>query len=145
MKRTTHNYFQEDQIDDITKVILTSLDTWKRSLFMVVFAIISGIAKLIVTLVAVFQIVTVLFKGQVNESVIPFGQNLSSYIYQITIFLTFNTDDMPFPFMDFPNGAAQSNLNEGEGEYMAASEITSKNDEEMIDVADEEIKDEIVA
>ena len=145
MKRTTHNYFQENQIDDKTKVILTSLDTWKRSLFMVVFAIISGIAKLIVTLVAVFQIVTVLFKGQVNESVIPFGQNLSSYIYQITIFLTFNTDDMPFPFMDFPNSAPQSNLNEGEGEYMAASEITSKNDEEIIDVADEEIKDEIVA
>jgi hypothetical protein len=28
--------------------------------------------------------------------------------------------------MDFPNGAPQSNLNEGEGEYMAASEITSK-------------------
>lgn len=81
MKRTTHNYFQENQIDDKTKVILTSLDTWKRSLFMVVFAIISGIAKLIVTLVAVFQIVTVLFKGQVNESVIPFGQNLSNYIY----------------------------------------------------------------
>jgi hypothetical protein len=47
----------------------------------VVFAIISGIAKLIVTLVAVFQIVTVFFKGQVNESVIPFGQNLSNYIY----------------------------------------------------------------
>ena len=59
VKRTTHNYFQENQIDDKTKVILTSLDTWKRSLFMVVFAIISGIAKLIVTLVAVFQIVTV--------------------------------------------------------------------------------------
>jgi hypothetical protein len=81
VKRTTHNYFQENQIDDKTKVILTSLDTWKRSLFMVVFAIISGIAKLIVTLVAVFQIVTVLFKGQVNESVLPFGQNLSNYIY----------------------------------------------------------------
>jgi hypothetical protein len=81
VKRTTHNYFQENQIDDKTKVILTSLDTWKRSLFMVVFAIISGIAKLIVTLVAVFQIVTVFFKGQVNESVIPFGQNLSNYIY----------------------------------------------------------------
>ena len=47
--------------------------------------------------------------------------------------------------MDFPNGAPQSNLNEGEGEYMAASEITSKNEEEIIDVADEEIKDAIVA
>jgi hypothetical protein len=131
-------------MDDKTKATLTNLATWKRGLFMVVFAIISGVAKLIVTLVAVFQFVTVLFKGQVNESVIPFGQNLSTYIYQITLFLTFNTDDMPFPFMDFPDGAPKSNLNEGEGEYMAASDTTTKNDEEVIDVVDEDIKDKPV-
>jgi hypothetical protein len=134
-------------MDDKTKATLTNLATWKRGLFMVVFAIISGVAKLIVTLVAVFQFVTVLFKGQVNESVIPFGQNLSTYIYQITLFLTFNTDDMPFPFMDFPDGTPGSNLkeDEGEGEYMAASETTTKNNEQVIDVADEDINNETAA
>lgn len=148
-KRTTNNYFQENKMDDKTKATLTNLDTWKRGLFMVVFAIISGVAKLIVTLVAVFQFVTVLFKGQTNDSVIPFGQNLSTYIYQITLFLTFNTDDMPFPFMDFPDGAPSSNLKEGKGggeaEYMAASETETKNNEQVIDVAYEDIKEETTA
>ena len=132
-------------MDDKTKAALTNLDTWKRGLFMVVFAIISGVAKLVVTLVAVFQFVTVLFKGQTNDSVLPFGQNLSTYIYQITLFLTFNTEEMPFPFMDFPDGAPAVHSNAGEGEYMAASETTIENEEEVIDAADKDLKDDIPA
>ena len=92
-------------MDDKTKAHITNLKTWKRGLFMLFFAIISGVVKLLVSLVAVFQFITVLIKGQTNETVIPLGQNLSTYTYQITLFLTFNTDDMPFPFMDFPDGA----------------------------------------
>ncbi len=91
-------------MDKKTKATLTNLDSWKRGLFMVVFAIISGAAKFIVTLVAVFQFITLLIKGQKNETLIPLGQNLSTYLYQITLFLTFNSNDMPFPFMDFPDG-----------------------------------------
>ena len=66
MKAQLTTLLEENQMDDKTKATLTNLATWKRGLFMVVFAIISGVAKLIVTLVAVFQFVTVLFKGQVK-------------------------------------------------------------------------------
>ena len=72
---------------------------------MLVFALISGVTKLLVTLVAIFQFFTLLIKGKTNASVLPFGQNLSTYTYQITLFLTFKTDDMPFPFQDFPSDA----------------------------------------
>jgi hypothetical protein len=130
-------------MDEKTKATLTNLDTWKRGLFMVVFAIISGVAKLLVTVVAVFQFITLLFKGQVNEAVIPFGQNLSTYLYQITLFLTFKTDEMPFPFLTFPDGTPRSELNEGDKEDISTTKATTKNDEEMIVVADEDIKDEI--
>ena len=67
-------------MNEKTKQRLTNLDTWKRGLFMVVFGIVSGVASLVVTLVAVFQFITLLFKGHVNETLIPFGQNLSSYL-----------------------------------------------------------------
>jgi hypothetical protein len=130
-------------MDDKTKASLTNLETWKRGLFMVVFAIISGLAKLIVAVVAVFQFVTLLIKGQTNETMVPFGQNLSTYIYQLTTFLTFNTDVMPFPFMDFPNGAPQSNVNEGNGEYMAASDESAFKDDEVVDVNHEKNSDDI--
>jgi len=136
---------QENQMNETTKATLTNLDTWKRGLFMVVFAIISGVAKLVVTLVAVFQFITVLFKGQTNEAVIPLGQNLSTYLYQITLFLTFKTDEMPFPFIPFPDGAPGSKLDESDKENFATTETKTKDDEAFVATADEDIKDEIEA
>ena len=132
-------------MDEKTKTTLTNLDTWKRGLFMVVFSIISGLAKLVVTLVAVFQFITLLFKGQVNEVMIPFGQNLSTYLYQITLFLTFKTDDMPFPFVPFPDGTPESTLNEGNQENTPTTETTATNDEETVGAINEDVKDEIRA
>jgi hypothetical protein len=67
-------------MDDKIKAKLTNLNTWKRGLFMLLFGIFSGVAKFIVSLVAIFQFLTLLFKGEVNQAVIPFGQNLSTYI-----------------------------------------------------------------
>ncbi|MFT4942067.1 MAG: hypothetical protein ACI88A_005141 [Paraglaciecola sp.] len=128
-------------MDEKTKATLTNLDTWKRGLFMVVFTIISGVAKFIVSLVAVFQFITLLFKGQPNKTVIPFGQNLSTYLYQITIFLTFKTDEMPFPFLDFPDGTPESQLNEYDKEDIATTETATDNDEKIVNAADEDIKD----
>ncbi|GAC21602.1 DUF4389 domain-containing protein [Paraglaciecola arctica] len=132
-------------MDQKTKTTLANLDTWKRGLFMVVFTIISGVAKLIVTLVALFQFITLLFKGQTNEEMIPFGQNLSTYLYQITLFLTFKTDDMPFPFRPFPDGTPELNINEGNEGNNATNETTTINDEAPVDVTEEDVKDEIRA
>ena len=141
-------------MNETTKATLTNLDTWKRGLFMVVFAIISGVAKLIVTLVAVFQFITLLFKGQTNVAVLPLGQNLSTYLYQITLFLTFKTDEMPFPFLPFPDGAPgskfdDSNLDESNKEnfatHFATTEAKTKDDEAFVATPDEGVKDEIAA
>ena len=130
-------------MDEKTKSTLTNLDSWKRGLFMVVFAIISGAAKFIVTLVAVFQFITLLIKGQKNETLIPLGQNLSTYLYQITLFLTFNSNDMPFPFMDFPDGVPRSKLDTGDKENTTTTEATTKNEETIVDATDEKIEDEV--
>ncbi|MEP1447200.1 MAG: DUF4389 domain-containing protein [Paraglaciecola sp.] len=117
-------------MDDKTKKSLTNLETWKRGLFMVVFAIISGVAKLLVTLVAIFQFITVLFKGKTSETTLPLGQSLSTYIYQITLFLTFNTDEMPFPFKDYPDGAPESSSIKEKTESSEIDEVTSVIDDE---------------
>jgi hypothetical protein len=132
-----------DQTTQTTQTTLTNLDSWKRGLFMIVFAMISGVAKLIVTLVAVFQFVTLLFKGQANAAVIPLGQNLSTYLYQITLFLTFKTDEMPFPFLAFPDGAPESKLTEDDQENIPTTEATPIDDEALVEATDEDAKDEI--
>jgi hypothetical protein len=130
-------------MNEKTKATLTNMDTWKRGLFMVVFSIISGVAKLIVTLVAIFQFVTLLFKGQINKAVIPLGQNLSTYLYQITLFLTFKTDEMPFPFLSFPDGTPSSKLDENNENVETTSETNTKNDVDIVDDQSEDIKDDI--
>ncbi len=133
-------------MNEKTKAILTNMDTWMRGLFMVVFSIISIVARLIVTLVAIFQFVTLLFKGQINKTVLPLGQNLSTYLYQITLFLTFKTDEMPFPFLSFPDGTPSSKLdenNENNENVETTSETNTKNDVDIVDVESEDIKDDI--
>jgi hypothetical protein len=133
-------------MDEKTKATLTNLDTWKRGLFMVVFSMISGVAKLLVTIVAIFQFITLLFKGRVNESVIPFGQNLSTYLYQTTLFLTFKTDEMPFPFLDFPNGTPRSERSENNKENIVPTdEAMAKNDQKVVEAVNEDTKDETEA
>ena len=132
-------------MNEKTKATLTNIDTWKRGLFMVVFSIISGVAKLIVTLVAIFQFVTLLFTGQINKAVIPLGQNLSTYLYQITLFLTFKTDEMPFPFLSFPDGTPSSKLdenNERNENVDTTSETKINCDVESVDDASENVKDD---
>jgi hypothetical protein len=71
--------------------------------------------------------------------VIPLGQNLSTYLYQITLFLTFKTDEMPFPFLPFPDGTPGSKLDADNEESVATSEASTQEDEEFVDAAGEDI------
>lgn len=107
---------------------------------MLLFSIISGVAKFIVSLVAIFQFLTLLFKGEVNQALMPFGQNLSTYVYQISLFLTFKTHEMPFPFGAFPDGTPASMDDEPNTENVATAETRTNSDEETADPTDEDIK-----
>lgn len=73
-----------------------------RALFMVLFVIIYYVAEWLVVAVAVFQFVVVLITGKQNGNLTAFGDGLSRFVYQIARFLTFNTEDKPFPFSEWP-------------------------------------------
>ncbi|HSH43975.1 MAG TPA: DUF4389 domain-containing protein [Arenicellales bacterium] len=75
---------------------------WMRALFMLLFAIIYSIAEIVVVLVAVFQFFCVLITGAGNARVLSLGQGLSTYVYQILVFETFNSERLPFPFDVWP-------------------------------------------
>lgn len=84
---------------------LKSKETWKRGLFMLLFAVIYGIAEVLLVAVALFQFLSRLFTGEVNRRLLNFGQSLATYIYQIALFVTFRSDDRPYPFDAWPKGA----------------------------------------
>ncbi len=68
---------------------------------MVLFLIISGLVKGIVFVVAVVQFILVILNKTPNQPLQNLGQGLSTYIYDITQFLVFNTDEKPFPFEEW--------------------------------------------
>lgn len=80
---------------------LKKLGTWQRILFMLIFAVIVGLVRMLLWAVIVLQVVSALLTGKPNSNILKFGQSLSSYVYHILVFMTFNSDQIPFPFSDW--------------------------------------------
>ena len=87
----------DEQINDNLK----KLSTWKRLFFMLLFAVIMALVRMLLWGVVLLQVGSLLLTGKVNNHILNFGRSLSVYIYHILLFLTFNTDSLPFPFADW--------------------------------------------
>jgi cytoskeletal protein RodZ len=87
---------QQDINDNLKKI-----STWKRILFILVFSVIVGFIRILLWTVILLQIASALFTGSSNQHILDFSRKLSAYLYHILLFLTFNTDDLPFPFSDW--------------------------------------------
>jgi hypothetical protein len=77
---------------------LKKIETWKRIAFMLIYAVIDSMVRLILWLVVLLQVAAVLLTGGVNPNILEFGKNLATYHYHILLFLTFSTEQLPFPF-----------------------------------------------
>jgi len=80
---------------------LKQVGTWKRIAFILIFAIIIGVVRTLLWVVVLLQIASALLTGNANQNILSFGQKLAAYTYHILLFLTFNTDEIPFPFSDW--------------------------------------------
>jgi len=80
--------------------------TWMRGLNIILFTIIYSVTEIVIALVVVFQFLSVLLTRQTNDKLLELGMNLSTYIYQILSYVTFNSNERPFPFSDFPGKAS---------------------------------------
>ena len=96
-------------MDEQIKERLSRRSVWVRAIFMVLFAIAYGVAEFLVFVAIVIQFFIVLFTGGANERLLRFGNNLSAYIYRVLRFQTFNSEDQPFPFSDWPDEPATDN------------------------------------
>ncbi|MGR8934382.1 MAG: DUF4389 domain-containing protein [Gammaproteobacteria bacterium] len=75
-----------------------NIGLWRRIFFMLLFAVIIELVGVLLWLVVLLQIGAMLLTGKVNDNILNFGRQLSVYLYHILLFLTFNTDELPFPF-----------------------------------------------
>ena len=92
----------DEPIAEEVKEHIKDGSVWLRLLYMILFAIIYCVAEAVLTAVVVFQFLWVLFTGGRNEKLLALGGQLSTFIYQVLRFLTYNSDVKPYPFDEWP-------------------------------------------
>lgn len=116
---------------------LTNVNTWIRLTYMVLFALLVMAARLLVSIVVILQFALVLVFGRDNENLRNLGQGLGKWVYQAIMFLTFNSNDKPFPFDEWPV------LDPSEGYSVSTPEevedVEFVDAESDLDVSDEDI------
>lgn len=75
---------------------------WMRVLFVALFWFIFYLTQLVVAAVVIAQCLFTLLTGAPNEQLLKFGDSLSRYVQELLRYVTFNSDERPFPFSDFP-------------------------------------------
>ena len=83
---------------------IKSTSTWKRGLYMLLFAIFYGVAEVIFFFIVLFQFLLKLVTGEINPRLQAFGLQIATYLYQITRFLSFNSESHVYPFAAWPQG-----------------------------------------
>ena len=87
----------------IMREYLTAKGTWVRGFFMLIFfAIVYYFIILLIAAIALFQLGSLLLTGKLNVLLLDFGRSLSLYSQQIVSFLTYNSEQKPFPFTEWP-------------------------------------------
>jgi len=83
-----------------------------RGLYMILFLVLSRIVSICVALIAVFQLVCSLIVRKPNDNAKRFGKDLSIYLAEIVQFLSYNTDNKPWPFSLWPKAEQVNPTNE---------------------------------
>ena len=92
-----HTFVDEKPAGRPMEENLKARATWKRLLFMLISGVLISLASIVGSFIVVLGFLWVLFTGEVNRELRQVGQSIATYIYEIIRFLTFNTDDKPFP------------------------------------------------
>ncbi len=76
--------------------------TWLRGLLMLLYGLLYAVAEVVLAAVALFQFGAKLLTGKPNERLLGLGESLSRYAYQVWRFLSFNTEERPYPLGPWP-------------------------------------------
>jgi hypothetical protein len=76
----------------------------ERLLYTIFFVIIANIVSWIVCLVVIAQFLYSWIGGSLNEKLLFFSASLSEYVKQLIAYISFNSDEKPWPMGEWPQG-----------------------------------------
>lgn len=98
-----------DQINtDELKENIKAQDTWLRLLFIVLYGAILWITSVVLGFVVIFQFLMVLLTRRTQDNLVAFGASLAEFVKQVVAYLTFNSEEKPFPFNDWPDAGKKA-------------------------------------
>lgn len=94
-------------------------ETFSRIFYTILLAIIGWMALWVFTFVVIIQFGFLLITGQVNTNLKGFNKEVGLYLFDIIKYLSFQSNEKPFPFRDWPydensNKQNNSELNDAE-------------------------------
>ena len=99
MTDTTH-----DSVPQPGRRPYTDRHTWRRLVYTLLFVIAFNVAEVVLWAITAIQFLFKLLTGEPNQQLRGFGQSLGTFVYDVILFLTFQSDEKPFPFAPWPNG-----------------------------------------
>ena len=103
-----HTFVDDNRTGNPIEENIKSRRTWLRCLFMLVTCVLASVAVFAGSVIVVLGFFHVLFTGEVHQQIKQAGQSVSSYLYTISRYLTFNTDVKPFPLGGaWPSGSSE--------------------------------------
>jgi hypothetical protein len=97
-------------VDSELKKNLGAGANWIRLAYMLIFAVILYFVCLAFWLLAALQLMFVLISGVKNIRLLAVGDSLCQYLTQCFRFISFNSEEKPFPFQDWPVSAIQAEV-----------------------------------
>lgn len=85
-----------------------NVDVWTRGLFIVIYAVIFYFLFALIWLVVIFQFIMKLITGELNQQLLDFCDSLIKYVSQILLYITFKSEERPFPFSPWPKTDANT-------------------------------------
>ena len=79
-----------------------NVDVWIRGLFILVFGVIFYVLYGVIWLLVIFQFITKVLTGKLNQHLSGFSAGLTRYAFQILSYITFHSEERPFPFSPWP-------------------------------------------
>jgi len=75
---------------------------WRRALWMLIMALAWHVASTVMFFMAFLQWLLTLLNREPNPRLQSLGRSLGLYQSSISRYLSFNTEEIPFPFSDWP-------------------------------------------
>jgi len=77
-------------------------EVWLRGLYMLLFMVGVGAAHIVWNVVAVVQFIWLLVANEPNEQLAQFGSSIARWTADAVRFLSFASEDRPFPWRPWP-------------------------------------------